>query len=565
MIPVIIIIWIMPSYFQGLISRETKTLTESILDASIKNIEIYLNDLERLTLTPYFNDDFIYALSLRSSGEYEKCDEYSKLVVDRSINSLMANYFQNTRKDVVGAILLPFDGSVFAVSSYGQSNAKPGYPYSTKKWYKDTINSNGNAVFISAHPQDYLQRECAQQVFSVARLIKEPFSQEPIAVMMADADAAALSSIVNDIKFNVTSIVSIFDDKGNLLYSTGSLSESVIKQILDKKELIQGESDSYEVVTRPIDGPDWEMAVMLSHGEIKSKVRWMYNVGVLFALFGILLTSMLFITLSTHITKPFGEMKAVMKRVENGDTDARFVIKDNDEIGQLGNSLNNMISHLNELIDREYRAVLNQRNAEYFALQSQIQPHFLYNTLNGFIGLNRIGDRDTLEKAILSLTSMLRYIIEHESMASISEEFLFIQRYCELQQLRFDERILVDIKYMPDTSEYKIPKLILQPIVENAIIHGAEPLDRQCKISVSAQFIQEDGITYLQLLVKDDGAGFKIDDCDDPKCLGNRNVIERLKIAYKSAVFNISSQPGSGTEVNIKIPKGELLYEGNNS
>ena len=108
---------------------------------------------------------------------------------------------------------------------------------------------------------------------------------------------------------------------------------------------------------------------------------------------------------------------------------------------EMGLSYPTLRARLNELIEGEYKAVINQRNAEYRALQSQIQPHFIYNTLNSFLGLNRLNDMVGLEKAILALSGMLHYILEGEDWVVLHEEITFIQRYCELQSLRFRDRL----------------------------------------------------------------------------------------------------------------------------
>jgi two-component system sensor histidine kinase YesM len=247
-------------------------------------------------------------------------------------------------------------------------------------------------------------------------------------------------------------------------------------------------------------------------------------------------------------------MVQVMKRVQRGNLQTFCTVRGNDEIAQLGKTLNTMIYQLGELIDREFRAVLGRRNAEYRALQSQIQPHFLYNTLNGFIGLNRTGQSMLLERAILSLSGMMRYTLEHNDWTRLEEELAFIVKYCELQQMRFAERLEIQVECGLGTSNALIPKLLLQPIVENAILHGIEPSDTVCRLIIDSQIIasSDDSGERLVICIADNGIGY--DARTVREGVGVTNVRERLRLAYESSVMNIESARGLGTLVRIQIP-----------
>jgi len=220
----------------------------------------------------------------------------------------------------------------------------------------------------------------------------------------------------------------------------------------------------------------------------------------------------------------------------------------------LGRALNNMIEQLHQLIEREYKAVLNQRNAEYHALQSQIQPHFLYNTLNGFIGLNRLKDSAGLEKAIFALSDMLHYILGSNDWVRLSDEFAFIQKYCDLQRIRFRDRLILDIRCDSAVETVKVPKLLLQPLVENAVIHGIEPASHPCTLSVAAELNPNGDSPRVHIAIQDNGSGF------DPQSLARKeghgltNVRERLALASREATLTLSSQVAVGTCIIIEIP-----------
>jgi sensor histidine kinase YesM len=199
----------------------------------------------------------------------------------------------------------------------------------------------------------------------------------------------------------------------------------------------------------------------------------------------------------------------------------------------------------------QYTELIERREAEYQALQSQVHPHFLYNVLAGFVGLNRLGDRKTLERSILALKEMLRYTIEHQEWTTVEEEFQFIRRYCDLQKLRFRERLDFTLSYDEDAAPCHIPKLLLQPLVENAVIHGIEPLDRTGHLQVHAGLKSSDFGRILCLTVSDDGVGFEPGPIGKQAHIGLYNVKERVALAFEKGAFRIASRPGEGTQIEI--------------
>ncbi|UCF99648.1 MAG: histidine kinase [Spirochaetaceae bacterium] len=201
----------------------------------------------------------------------------------------------------------------------------------------------------------------------------------------------------------------------------------------------------------------------------------------------------------------------------------------------------------------KYKELLERREAEYAALQSQIQPHFLYNLLNGLIGLNRMGNRKSLEGALFSLKDMLRYTLEQSDWSTVAEEFRFVGKYCELQQVRFQERLSVEIHCEEHAASFPIPKLILQPLVENAVIHGIEPLGESGRLKVSARAIRKNGGSGVGILVIDNGVGFSVADHPEDGHIGLRNVRDRLSMAFPHASLKIDSEPGRGTRIAMEI------------
>lgn len=200
-------------------------------------------------------------------------------------------------------------------------------------------------------------------------------------------------------------------------------------------------------------------------------------------------------------------------------------------------------------------AALRARDdAEYRALQAQIQPHFLYNVLNGLVALNRMGEKPALESSLHALKDMLRYTIEHGQRAAVGEEFAFLELYCRLQKLRFEERLTYEFVLDQEAARLPIPKLLVQPLLENAMIHGIEPSIRPCLARVTAAI---DG-GRLVLEVEDDGVGCDPSSINEQRRIGIGNVRERLALLYSSASLELSGAQGRGFKARIAIPLAEL-------
>ncbi|MCM3289214.1 sensor histidine kinase [Paenibacillus sp. MER 180] len=556
--PFVILAFVLPIYAQHVLIRDTEKLTAGTLRAMAGNIETYLDDLERLTASPYLNDNVIQALKIIADNVYDHAGAYTKLQTDRALTGTLPNYLINTRKDILSTLIITMNGKSYLTTKNSSIDLVPDFPFQYELWYQKAVKRDGQAAFISSHSQTYLTNPSNIQVFSVSRLIKNPESGQPLAVISADADTNVLDQITKDIPFNVSSVVAITDDMGNVIYSGKPLTEEMLKQLQTR-----GNEDvrntGFVTVTQTIKPANWEITVFLSNDELKQKVHWIYITAALISIGGLIVTFFVFRYSSQWIVKPITQMKEVMTKVRNGNLQARYEGAGSDELSYLGHSLNKMVIQLDELINREYKAVLAQQHAEYRALQSQIQPHFLYNVLSGFIGLNRIGDTKSLETAIISLSGMLRYILEENQWTTVEHEFKFLTKYALLQQLRFQDRLTIHIHYDDEAAECRIPKLLIQPLLENAVIHGIEPDDQAHTIHVSASIKQQDNVPLICIGVRDDGVGFDAKAMQSQAHVGLANVNSRLKLVYPNAQLSIVSEPHIGTCVTIQISKEDSL------
>lgn len=273
----------------------------------------------------------------------------------------------------------------------------------------------------------------------------------------------------------------------------------------------------------------------------------------------LLLSILLATLLSTIVTTPLKQLVAAIKQVGKGDLKQQVRSVYQDEIGILGAAFNQMVTELNTLFNKVMKLELKNREAELKSLQAQINPHFLYNTLDS-IYLKALRAKDTgAADMVYALSKIFRLTLNHgDSMTTVKNEKEFIESYVLLQTIRLKERLKCSIAIEDSLLPLPMPKLTLQPFVENAIVHVAEQRTTTTQISISG--VYRDG--YLQFTVTDDGDDIDEDllqQLNDKDSHANGyaigNIRERLELCYGSNfTLAITSKPGLGTTVLICIP-----------
>lgn len=271
--------------------------------------------------------------------------------------------------------------------------------------------------------------------------------------------------------------------------------------------------------------------------------------------------------MSNIVTKPLGKVCMAMSKFKKGDFEQKVEVETNDEIGEVANCFNKMVTDIKQLIDKNYVMALKERESELSLLQAQINPHFLYNTLDSLYWQACNAENDEIAENIYALSQFFRLVLGGgKDEITVKQEIELVSRYLEIQKMRFSRKIEYEISLDSTISGVKIPKLILQPFVENAVIHGIEDSQKECKISVVAKQKDE----HIEMTISDSGVGMTKEQIEDiwngiqsesisRHGVGGyaiRNVKERLELRYqKGFSLSIDSQINVGTTVTIIIPK----------
>ena len=275
--------------------------------------------------------------------------------------------------------------------------------------------------------------------------------------------------------------------------------------------------------------------------------------------------------ISAAITKPLEQLTDSMKVVEQGDfKGAKKMLPPNppkEETGLLTREFDIMLTQIDTLIHENYEKQLLLKDTKYKMLQSQINPHFLYNTLNSVTWMVKAGRAEDASRMIMELGSLLRGVLSKKEYVTAKEELDMLESYIAIQQYRYKNRAEFVVEKSGALTRYFVPKMILQPLVENAISYGVDRSLTVCQVSVKAE---EKG-DNLYFTVEDQGPGMlpgELEKVRKGTCvpkghgIGLQNIRERLALISGQAFLEVDSVPGEGTTVKIKIPWLEPKSDG---
>jgi len=553
------------AYFDRIFAQETNRLFASTLYGVSQSIGTYVSDLARLSMMPYFQNDIMGHYIDMDHGKY-LTERLVATRINRDYKFAVSQQLGSVRQDVKGILFAPYteqQTTAFLVRRYaGELEVLQDPSLREEDWFQGAVAADGNLYFPPVRPPTYYETlrntnfytDMEYSTFSVARLIKQPDTMRPIGVIKVDAVNRVIVDLFRHIDVGESSALVLLDQTGQPIYATRPVPASLLAGILPGEHSLHTDEGRYRVSSYPVMSTPWQLLYLAAESDVEGRSRAIYLFALLLGVLSLGISSLLFYVNSRSAVRAEKQVLSAMRRVAAGDLDVRLEPPKNSYYAAIAAALNQTVDQLNAHITNEYKAVLNQRNAEYMALQTQVNPHFLYNILSGFVTLNRIGERDTLERLLLKLSHLFRYSCKHEDAATVAEEFTFLEEYLALQKLRFADRLQYSIRCAPGAQDIALPRLLLQPLVENALVHGLEPIDRPVRIEVFADIVtQRDGTRWLLLCVWDDAEGFDMRVKAEGR-IGLANVEERLALFHSNSVFSIHSSPGNGCQCTVLLP-----------
>ncbi|WP_236703482.1 cache domain-containing sensor histidine kinase [Paenibacillus xylanivorans] len=398
-----------------------------------------------------------------------------------------------------------------------------------------------------------------------------------------------LQGLVENTELTPHSTLYILDSQDEVIASTNAKTRGMLfKDVLsmNKDNLLNGVNTTIDgerilVQVKGLEQADgWRIVSLIPVHELTADMNPMRKVSIIVGIGIILILIMMGIFFMNSLMNPVMGLVMDMKRVGRRDRGFRIKVRSTNEVGSLARDINRMMDEMEEMTRdmfntqaRLYKSELSQKQAEFSALQSQINPHFLYNTLNciSSIGLE-YGSRE-IAQMTSSMSKIFRYSIKQDELVQIKEEVDCIQAYIKIISIRYDNKFSMNVDVEERLLELRTPKMILQPIVENSVYHGLERMDQGGRLEVAGSMDEQGDVCFC---IRDTGKGMEPEelaalqaklDTDYPEraqdgqtsqSIGLTNIHNRLRLLFGERYgITIESRIGYGTTVVVKIPSLE--------
>lgn len=391
-------------------------------------------------------------------------------------------------------------------------------------------------------------------------------SLDSLGVLMMTCD---IEKIITDSKENLQSEraeLLIYNDAGVIYQDLEAIDGLELPQNDERQgyRIIKHDGERYFMCFMQSNTGEWKYVNLLPYSEIFGRATAMRVLMSLGFVFLFILSVFIMRKVSSVITHPLEQLSKSMQIAKTGDFKGAMqipVAEDRkDEIGILSREFGNMIEKIEALIQEDYKNQLLIKDTKYQMLRAQINPHFLYNTLTTLRWLVKQKKNEEAAEMIVELGSLLRSSFAKEPYTYAAEELNMVNSYIAIQKYRYQNRVNFRLEQVGSMEQYVVPRMLLQPLVENALYHGAENTNQMCDISVLAIEKPE----TLCFTVSDTGPGMSEEALlavrnltIEPKGhgIGVKNIHERLKIIYDTFTFQVDSKLDVGTKVVIEVPK----------
>ena len=412
------------------------------------------------------------------------------------------------------------------------------------------------------------------------RAILEINTNKGIGYLTMTMHKKIIQDTINSVRSNPNRFIIVTDELDNVIVHNYQKNPDMLKEILYSAREVGNNSDRVQrsdylkeslVTIYQSEYSKWKVYSFIAMNELTRGpsiiAQWIFFVvGIIGCIIGLIIS----LLSSGKMVKPLNALTYLMDEVEKENFNVRIHIDSKDELRRLGDSFNNMVEKIKTLINKVYYEELKLKEAEIKALQAQINPHFLYNTLDCINWLAEFGKTEEIRSVTIALANLMKTSAnDRRKLVTVAEEFENINSYLTIYKITLQEKFQYCIDIDEQMLEFRIPKLILQPLVENAIIHGIKKKIGQGSIHLKG-FLDGNRIVFK---IFDDGVGISKDrlkgiwelPVKDDRTVGGmgsgmRNVSERIKLIYGQEYgIDIHSSEGIGTMIEVNIPAEEKL------
>jgi len=549
-------------------NRTTAQYHEKISDLSQKNVaqtaglfSLLYEGYDSLSKSITNNFEMIRLLN-------EKTDEPAVAYInEQSITNIIGAIFYS-RDDLVGIHVITNRGKIY---NYGNSMnvLDPSYP--EEDWYHQLRNSSGKLVWLGVYSHSLIDLAEDSPVFAFGRQIYDLNEHKPIGIVLYEVNPGPVLGALDNLKLGEHSEVYLVNQQGQVVSSLtepAPMLDDLPKLDAARNLVVEQEGSGITVASR-LPFSDWSVVSVTPRQDLNVELLETKRYLLIVISILIIVSAVVASIVSRTIANPLKKLIREMRQVEIGNFRGMVNVSSYQEINILVASFNRMVSRIEELIERVKISSVSEKNAELQALQSQVNPHFLYNTLDMIYWMLDEKENDRLGELVLSLSSMFRYSSEWKDGAKVTlrEELEQINHYLTIILIRLEGRLRVEKTIDERWLDIRLPKMTVQPIIENAVKYGLESLKRQGVLKLYTQEVGD----VLKIVVEDNGNGMTAErlawlkqsiNCPIPKVsgtgssgIGLQNLHRRLQHMFGERYgLEIESIPDQGTRVAVVLP-----------
>lgn len=556
--------------YQTTINDSTLAYTQQVMSLTSDKLEDFTNKLDQFYFALYSKNlpTLLSNMKLSSSVGVK-----SRLTLRETLIQLQG--FYGLSHTVPYFTIVSDNGEIFYQNDRALSS---NYQFTAESWFLDFIHSPSQTSMSGArllpyHDTRYIGEE--KQYISYARKIVDYNHTDNNYIFIMDFEADIITSLLSPLIIGQASNLYIMNEE-NIVY-TFNPEQFSPEEVLELSGYCYLNDNYFQthighvpylIATYPIVNTTLSILCINSIPEIIGSTPDLKSFTLLLMAASMLLTITLAYMLSKKLVKPIQDLKNVTYEVMKGNLNVQVPPLPHDEIGDLGLCIEKMLADINLLIRKKYEYTLREKELQLQTLQAQINPHFLYNTLETISSIAENDGLDQVSDIALSMASLYRYSISSSNrLVPIRDEVEYIRNYLDILKVRYGDRILIHFDLDEESMDYSIMKLTLQPLIENAIYHGLENKRGIGNLTISIHKMDE----YILIEIIDDGIGIesqrlkqlqtKLLACNqdtpekDNSHIGIHNVYKRLVLHFGSSCkMKIESTLSKNTSVSILLP-----------
>ena len=556
---VVIVTGVSMRFTNNSIFENSSEYTHTIIQQMNQNIDSYIDYMENIAYLISSSEDvqaYLFDDEIDNEGRYRILNQFETIL--------------DSRSDIRNVGIISKNGRMLI--NDGKKSVNSDLDLNTQEWYTQALDSPEGPMLTSSHVQHIISGE-RPWVITLSRGIRDrEGSGEKEGVFFIDLNYSAISELCDQSTVGTKGYAFILDARGNIVYHPqqqqlyNELQTENISLIMDTEDdtVLTGTGSNGKLysISRS-DKTGWTVVDCTNVRELLSKSRQAQSIYVLTAVILVIVALLFSRFMARSITLPIQKLRDSMKKVQEGDFSVSDVVVDSDnEIGSLTKSFDVMTHRIQELMEQNVHEQEEKRKSELKALQSQINPHFLYNTLDSIIWMAEGRKYEEVVLMTASLARLLRQSISNEDeVVPIANEVEYAKGYLTIQKMRYKDKLEFQIDVDPSILHIPLIKLVLQPIIENAIYHGLKYKESKGLLIIKG--FMKDGNAVLQVI--DDGVGMSEETLahiyDRHKVnyhsngVGVYNVQKRLKLYYgEDYGITYESAEDKGTTATITIP-----------